>query len=396
MKRLKNVLFITCGYPSDSNPFMCSFIGSRLATLQEKGIQTDVLSFRKFTTEEIISFRDLLIYLFLLFLPIVSHGSHTFKGKKYKIFNISYGYFSIIFLPVIILILSKKNHYSILHYHFLWFTNELSLIKKFTHIPSVITVHGCDMNETAVKDPASYMKFKKAIKFADKIIYVSNALQTVSYNIGLATTRDVIIHNGYDPDIFSLTKSRSVSLTLGFIGHLYYEKRADKLPVIFKHIKNELPDTKFIIIGGGEINESLEKLMREKFIESGLINDVIFTGEISQKDVAKYLKFIDILLLPSVREGFGCVAIEARACGVPVVGSSNGGIRESVGTGGIIVPEGENFEERFAKTIIEYSKSLPLREEIHEGVKGFTWDSIVDKEVAIYKEIIRDFPVIKL
>jgi len=63
---------------------------------------------------------------------------------------------------------------------------------------------------------------------------------------------------------------------------------------------------------------------------------------------------MDVMILPSRNEGFGAVIIEAQACGVPVVGSSNGGIPEAIGDGGIVVEEGENFEKRFAEAVINF------------------------------------------
>ena len=51
------------------------------------------------------------------------------------------------------------------------------------------------------------------------------------------------------------------------------------------------------------------------------------------------------MILPSRNEVWPCVVLEAQACGVPVVGSSNGGIPEAIGDGGIVIEEGEDFDK---------------------------------------------------
>jgi glycosyltransferase involved in cell wall biosynthesis len=65
---------------------------------------------------------------------------------------------------------------------------------------------------------------------------------------------------------------------------------------------------------------------------------------------------MDVMMLPSREEGFGAVVIEAQACGTCVIGSSNGGIPEAIGFDEYVVEERENFEEKFAKRVINILK----------------------------------------
>jgi len=65
--------------------------------------------------------------------------------------------------------------------------------------------------------------------------------------------------------------------------------------------------------------------------------DVHFTGMLPQAEVAKWMNAMDVMILPSRNEGFGMVIVEAQGCGTSVVGSSNGGIPEAIGNGGIVV-----------------------------------------------------------
>jgi len=98
---------------------------------------------------------------------------------------------------------------------------------------------------------------------------------------------------------------------------------------------------------------------------------------------------MDVMILPSRNEGFGAVIIEAQACGVPVVGSSNGGIPEAIGDGGIVIEEGEDFEKRFAEAVVEMLKNPIEREYLRERALGFSWENIVKREVAVYEEVLK-------
>ena len=99
---------------------------------------------------------------------------------------------------------------------------------------------------------------------------------------------------------------------------------------------------------------------------------------------------MDILFLPSRNEGFPNVVLEARACGVPVVGSDNGGIPEAIGSGGVVVPDGGDFERRFAAAAVKLYNNLPSRHEIHNDVKLLTWDNVILKEIGVYNKLLEN------
>jgi glycosyltransferase involved in cell wall biosynthesis len=72
-----------------------------------------------------------------------------------------------------------------------------------------------------------------------------------------------------------------------------------------------------------------------------------------------------------------------------VVGSSNGGIPEAIGFPKCVVEEGDQFEERFAKRVVEVLKEGYDMNRILERVKEFTWKNIVGKEIGVYRQILR-------
>jgi N-acetyl-alpha-D-glucosaminyl L-malate synthase BshA len=92
---------------------------------------------------------------------------------------------------------------------------------------------------------------------------------------------------------------------------------------IFAKVNAEVP-SRLLFVGEGP--ELSKVMMRVK--ELGLTERVIFCGK--QDDVAQIISLADVMLLPSEKESFGLVALEAMACGVPTVGSNAGGIPELI------------------------------------------------------------------
>ena len=83
------------------------------------------------------------------------------------------------------------------------------------------------------------------------------------------------------------------------------------------------------------------------------------------------------------------VVLEAQACGVPVVGSNAGGIPEAVGEGGLIVEEGDEFEERFAEAVCTVLRNPPSPEKLRKRAQEYDWEKTVQKEVEVYQSLLR-------
>jgi glycosyltransferase involved in cell wall biosynthesis len=172
---------------------------------------------------------------------------------------------------------------------------------------------------------------------------------------------------------------------IGYVGNLIDIKNVLTLPDIFRLIYSEITDVEFIIIGDGKLGSELEKRI-ERF---GL--PCKFTGSILQNEVAAYMQAMDALILPSKREGLGCVLLEARACGTYVVGSDVGGIPEAIGSAGQVFQLDADFISNVSDAIIHKLKEGYDSMGIAEDVKSCTWDFVANKEIKIFEQIIKPY-----
>jgi len=110
-------------------------------------------------------------------------------------------------------------------------------------------------------------------------------------------------------------------------GHRYFLRSAAE-------ILEKRTDVHFLVVGSGPERDSLEEYTRKL----GIPEHVTFTGFVS--DVTELMPDLNLLIVPSLWEGFGLTALEAMAVGVPVVATSVGGLPEIVehGTTGLLVP----------------------------------------------------------
>jgi len=262
------------------------------------------------------------------------------------------------------------------------------LLSQKLNIPYVITCHGSDINLEMPKAKELYID---VLENAAKVIFVSNALLNKAKSFGYSGENSTVIPNGIEPDIFKPLDKEKIKKELGlnkkvvgFVGGLKKIKRADKFPEIFSYISS-MYDAEFLVVGDGELRKDIENECKKRKLK------VNFVGNVPHENVPYYMNVMDVMILPSRNEGFGVVSVEAQGCGVGVVGSSNGGIPEAIGDGGIVVEEGEDFERRFAQAVVKLLESPIDESYLRKRALGFSWENIVRKEIEVYNEVLNRF-----
>jgi len=140
-----------------------------------------------------------------------------------------------------------------------------------------------------------------------------------------------------------------------------------------------------LIAGDG----SLKNKLIQKSQNLGLVDRVIFTGFVQEKDKVKIYNLADIVLLPSLKEGLGMIAAEAGACGKPVIASDNSSLPEIVKnnkTG--LLAETNNIDDWVSKVKI-FLKNKGLRRLMgQEAVKyvrnKFSWQKNAEEHIKVF------------
>jgi glycosyltransferase involved in cell wall biosynthesis len=208
----------------------------------------------------------------------------------------------------------------------------------------------------------------QVLKSANKIVVVSKATMNYVLSLGASPEKTVIIHNGVDLSRFKPMNEMKDAMRK----------------------KLAIPDDAIVAV---TVRRLVYKNGIDTLIESAKLairkNPQLFF--IADRDLPSYYNVADFFILPSKSgEGLPLVALEAMACGLPVVATNVGGIREIMIEGfGKIVPP--NNPDLLAEAIFNMSKSTltfrknELRKKIEER---YSWDQNVRKLLEIYEELI--------
>jgi glycosyltransferase involved in cell wall biosynthesis len=227
---------------------------------------------------------------------------------------------------------------------------------------------------------------KLMVRLTDKIITVSDKTKDDLRKIK-SSEKAVVIPNGIDLAEINQIKPSPAKSDIIFVGRLIKEKKADLLIKSLVKVKNTFPDVKCTIIGEGPEKENLEKLSDQ----SGLKDDVSFTGFLEDyQDVIAHMKSSKVLVLPSVREGFGMVVLEANACGLPVVV-----VDHPMNAAKDLIIPGENgfiaevSEDSLSNNIIEAMESRKkMVEDSKDFAKDYDWNNIITRLEVTYWEFL--------
>ncbi|WP_028561258.1 N-acetyl-alpha-D-glucosaminyl L-malate synthase BshA [Paenibacillus pinihumi] len=234
-------------------------------------------------------------------------------------------------------------------------------------VKTVTTLHGTDITVLA-QDESLKDLIRLAIRESDAVTAVSEDLIKETRELLDITEPIDLTYNFVDKRVYyprdtgTLRKdfaSDNEKIVM-HISNFRPVKRVSDVVDIFAKLNEKVP-SKLLLVGEGP---ELSKIQC-KINNMGLENKVHFLGK--QEDVAQVISIADLLLLPSEKESFGLVALEAMACGVPTIGSIAGGIPELVSHGetGYLAPIGDT--DKMADYAVQLLSDPKLYAQVREA-----------------------------
>lgn len=280
----------------------------------------------------------------------------------------------------------------IIHAQHIWVIAALATEYK---TPTIITSHGSELI-CYEENPKFQNEAKKACDSCKTVVAISKYNKEIIEKYFPKNTKKIkIILNGYDTKTFFPEKcfKKDILEQLGinkeyekivcFAGRLTKNKGLDILLEASKIYGNEKILT--LIVGDGKAKKELQKIQKKLKIKN-----FVFVGNKKQDFLRKIYNISNVLTLPSRKESFGLVALEAIACGTPVVATKNGGLIDFVNTKVGILVENENVEElgKAIKYVLENENEFSKEYLIKYTKQNYSQDKLINKMIEEYKNIL--------
>lgn len=285
-------------------------------------------------------------------------------------------------------------HYAIPHAATAWLAKQM-LEHEGLHLKIVTTLHGTDITLVG-QDPSYYTLTKFSIEQSDAVTAVSAYLREETYRaFGCGDCEVRVIPNfisaaDYHPPVDDSFRRRLAPKggghrVLVHVSNFRPVKRIGDVVKIFAGVRKQLPAT-LVLVGDGPDRDATE----QQVDSLGLRKDVRFLGKV--ESVGDVLRGADLFLLPSATESFGLAALEAMACGVPVVASAAGGIPEVVEDGktGFLAPPGDvaTMVDRALRALGNADEHSRLKRNAAARALDFSADKVVPRYEALYEEVL--------
>ena len=309
--------------------------------------------------------------------------------------------------------------YDLVHSHY-WLSAVVAReLAARWDVPTVHMAHtlGLVKREVADEDPDAESDIRveierRAVRRSDGLVAASEIEAGELLRLYDADpARLSIVPCGVDTDVFRPIRQVDAREALGrdqcerlvlFVGRIEQIKGIDvlldALGLLFKRRPDLRGDVCLVVVGGaldpGDDAPETEKIqeLRRLVHEHRMEDSVDFIGSIDQPRLALWYSAADLCAVPSLTESFGLVALEAMACGTPVVATRVGGLQTVVenGESGLLVPPGDHaaLAEAIEQVLMDHRVRTHLAHGARDRAEHFTWQRVGDGIEALYDRVL--------
>jgi glycosyltransferase involved in cell wall biosynthesis len=300
--------------------------------------------------------------------------------------------------------ITEKVDFDVMHVHD-WLAGFSGItFKHYTKKPMVLTVHSTEVGRAQGLHSADSFSINGiewwATYEADRVIVCSHSMKDeICNHFNLPSKKVDVIPNAIDAEVYQIPVDRGeVRQRYGVgwgeklvlcVGRLVPQKGIEYFIRAIPQIARQHPEAKYVIVGEGWSRDILEAEARA----SGHADKIQFTGFASDKEVINLMTSADVLVVPSIYEPFGIVALEGMATGVPVVASQVGGLAEVIDhekTGIFVYPRSpDSIAWGIGKILSDPDHGKWLAKNAKEKLhKAYSWEAVAMKTVEVYKKVV--------
>lgn len=301
--------------------------------------------------------------------------------------------------------LARTNDYDVVHVHD-WLVASAGVgVAEAFDLPLVATIHATEFGRHQGHLPGPMNRLIHGIEGwlvdrARHIVVCSTYMRDqVRTLFGAPDERIDVIPNGVALDAFELPDAEVRTLRARlveddahlvlFAGRLEYEKGVQTVLHALERLTDLVGPVRFLIAGVGTYSDELRALVEEL----GLGHRVRFTGFLEERALRLHYAAADVAVAPSLYEPFGLVAVEAMACGTPVVASDTGGLREIVAGGhGLVFPpqDAVQLADRIAQVLTRPEETAATVARARDRIRElYDWDDVASRTLEVYARVMR-------
>ena len=313
--------------------------------------------------------------------------------------------------------LSGKKSYDLIHSHY-WLSGKVAMpVAKELKLPLVHTMHtvarvkNLNLAEGEVPEPMIRVQGETQIVAAADALTANTDAEAASLvslygacpDIVRVVTPGVDLYN-FTPGAGRAAARRVIGIDVNaqvitFVGRIQAHKGPELLiratAEILSHSPQLSAKLQVYIVGGASGGNSNEVERLKELVSWLNISDVIsFSPPVPRAELANWYRAADLICVPSYSESFGLVALEAQACGTPVVATAIGGLRTAVADGisGVLVDghDPRAWSSVLARLLQEPQRRVLLSIGALEHASHFGWDGTARGTLDVYDQVISE------
>ncbi len=302
--------------------------------------------------------------------------------------------------------LLREQHFDVIHAHDWLVGYAAAGLKETWDVPVVATIHATEYGRHQGWLPGAMSKLIHQVEWwltyeARRVIVCSRYMRDELERIfALPPDKLDVVPNGVDVRDFTVDPDEARALRreltgprtrmILYAGRLEYEKGVQTLLEALPEVRDRVGPTRVFIAGVGTYADQLQQQVRRRKLQ----RHVRFTGFLADRQLRLHFGAADVAVTPSIYEPFGLVAVEAMACGTPVVVGDTGGLREIVADG-----SGLSFTPEDAPGLADALVHVLTDQELaHELIRRGTarardrydWAAVARRTAEVYGQAVRE------